>query len=96
MNSAKGKTERVPAIGDRLLTLREAAEVLRLNPVLCANTCTAERSRAGLLIRLYHFHQTDGMYLRSSHPIEDEISYPRSCIRYHETGGESVSCLSAL
>jgi excisionase family DNA binding protein len=28
----KRKTDAAPAIGDRLLTLREAAEVLRLNP----------------------------------------------------------------
>jgi excisionase family DNA binding protein len=28
----KPKTDTAPAIGDRLLTLREAAEVLRLNP----------------------------------------------------------------
>jgi excisionase family DNA binding protein len=28
----KPKTDAAPAIGDRLLTLREAAEVLRLNP----------------------------------------------------------------
>jgi len=32
MKPAKKKSEKAPAIGERLLTLREAAEVLRLNP----------------------------------------------------------------
>jgi excisionase family DNA binding protein len=32
MNTSKKKAATAPAIGDRLLTLREAAEVLRLNP----------------------------------------------------------------
>jgi excisionase family DNA binding protein len=32
MKTVKNKFERAPAIGDRLLTLREAADVLRLNP----------------------------------------------------------------
>jgi excisionase family DNA binding protein len=32
MKTAKKKALKAPAIGDRLLTLREAAEVLRLNP----------------------------------------------------------------
>jgi len=32
MKTPKKKIENAPAIGDRLLTLREAAEVLRLNP----------------------------------------------------------------
>lgn len=32
MKTPKKKAVKAPAIGDRLLTLREAAEVLRLNP----------------------------------------------------------------
>jgi excisionase family DNA binding protein len=32
MRTPKKKAVKAPAIGDRLLTLREAAEVLRLNP----------------------------------------------------------------
>jgi excisionase family DNA binding protein len=32
MKTPKRKAVRAPAIGDRLLTLREAAEALRLNP----------------------------------------------------------------
>jgi len=32
MKTSKKKAVKAPAIGDRLLTLREAAEVLRLNP----------------------------------------------------------------
>jgi excisionase family DNA binding protein len=32
MITAKQKVEKAPSIGDKLLTLREAAEVLRLNP----------------------------------------------------------------
>lgn len=32
MNISKKEAVRAPAIGDQLLTLREAAEVLRLNP----------------------------------------------------------------
>jgi excisionase family DNA binding protein len=32
MKTPKKKTVKIPAIGDRLLTLREAAEVLRLSP----------------------------------------------------------------
>jgi excisionase family DNA binding protein len=32
MKTQKRKAVKAPAIGDRLLTLREAAEVLRLNP----------------------------------------------------------------
>jgi excisionase family DNA binding protein len=32
MKTSKKKAVKAPAIGDRLLTLREAADVLRLNP----------------------------------------------------------------